>query len=392
MMQKSIDGIEKISYLEYTIMFFILCISGNPLFIYTESKFVFVLATIIMFLICLIKGIKLSNTKFFSWVLFSLILFLFQNTILPLTSINADINFIARLYFAFLSVSFFGNRFREVYFKTMVLICAISIPLFLLQINDIRFGYEHDRYLSIGIFNFTRGARNSAMFWEPGAFQGFIMLIPLLYSDKLKELWKNHKKECIILLIALLTTKSTTGYITFAAFIFLTILVNQKIGFAKKSFLITLTIAVSVYAWSQDFIGEKIMKQYEEALDVQHNDVNWDRMGVMVIDFHHISRHPIIGNGFVDESRYGFLAEYMRGVGNGLSGAINMFGIPFFLIYLIGIFKNLRHIPIKNRLLFLFVILLLLSGEYFLNYPLFWSLLFITFPKNENYRSTFNGA
>ena len=389
-MPKSLEYVDKNSMLEYILMFFVLCISGNPLFIYTESKFLYVASAIIMFILCLMKGKKRLTSKLIYWVVCSCILFIFQNSILELTSLNANINFIARLYIAFMTASFFGYRFRNVYFKVMVVVCAISILFFILQIFGVSFGYEFDRYKSILFYCFTRSERNSGMFWEPGAFQGFIMLVPLLYSDNLIQLWKSHKKECIILILALLTTKSTTGYITFAAFLFLTMFLNKKISLVLKTVLIALAVPIFVYAWSQDFMGEKLVKEYEEATMLRRGEVSWNRMGVMVIDYENIVRHPIIGNGFMDESRYGILGEYMRGAGNGFTGAINMFGIPFILLYFIGIFKNLVHLSKANRFVFIFVVILLLNGEYFLNYPLFWSFLFIKFPKYENNCSSFN--
>lgn len=376
-----------ISKFENLVMFLMLCISGNPVFIYMESKYLYVVSAVIMFGLCVLKKKKLSSHKLFFWIVCTCVLFLFQNIILELTSINAEMNFLIRLYLSFLCASFFDFKFREVYFKVMVMICLISIPFYILQIGGITFGFEFDRYFTMVFFNsiIPRGidyhARNSGMFWEPGAFQGFIMLVPLLYSDSLKQLWNRHKKGCLILLIAFVTTQSTTGYITFSMFVFLTIVFNtSKINIMTKSLLIMLTVIIFSYIWSQDFIGTKVLEQYEEALAIQEGDVSWNRMGAMIIDIDNILRHPFIGNGFMDDSRYGILGEYMKGTGNGFTGAINMFGVPFIALYFIGIYQNLRYISKVNRIIFLFIIVLLLNGEYFLNYHLFWSLLFIGIP------------
>ena len=383
-----------ISKFENLVMFLMLCISGNPVFIYMESKYLYVVSAVIMFGLCVLKKKKLSSHKLIFWIVCTCVLFLFQNIILELTSINAEMNFLIRLYLSFLCASFFDFKFREVYFKVMVMICLISIPLYILQIGGITFGFEFDRYFTMVFFNsiIPRGidyhARNSGMFWEPGAFQGFIMLVPLLYSDSLKQLWNRHKKGCIILLIAFVTTQSTTGYITFSMFVFLTIVFNtNKINIMTKSLMIMLTVIIFSYIWSQDFMGSKVIEQYEEALALQEGDVSWNRMGAMIIDIDNILRHPIIGNGFMDESRYGVLGEYMKGTGNGFTGAINMFGIPFIILYFVGIYKNITYISKINRIIFLFIVILLLNGEYFLNYHLFWSLLFIKVSTNNiNYK------
>ena len=262
----------------------------------------------------------------------------------------------------------------------------------MLDLAGVNFGYKISRYNSILFYNFMNIERNPGMFWEPGAFQGFIMLVPLFYSDKLKQLWKQHRKECVILLLALLTTQSTTGYLTFAAFIFLTILLNGKINPILKGVAVAAIIGVFTYAWSQDFMGEKIMNEYEDAQTIEAGEVSWSRMGAMMVDINNIERHPIIGNSFLMESRYGILGEYMSGTGNGFTGAINIFGIPFIILYLLGIFRNLPHIPKGNRLIFVLIIIMILFGEYMLNYVFFWSLLFIKFPINEKSSNSFNSV
>lgn len=54
------------------------------------------------------------------------------------------------------------------------------------------------------------------MFWEPGAFQGFIILamLMLLYEAD-KTTVQNRKLKFLIFAVTLLTTQSTTGYILF---------------------------------------------------------------------------------------------------------------------------------------------------------------------------------
>lgn len=365
-------------------MFFAISLSGNPLLIYSGSKFIYVVSAAAMFGLCYVKGKKLLNSKLIFWIISSCILFIFQNSNLKYTSVPAEISFLARIYIAFLTAMFFGYRFREIYLRVMVAICFISIPFYLLDSAGINFGYRIDRYNSVLFYNFMNIGRNPGMFWEPGAFQGFIILIPLLYSDKLKQLWNKYKKACVILLIALLTTQSTTGYLTFAGFIFLTTLLNGKMNIVIKGGLIASFIVALTYVWKQDFMGEKIANEIEIAQTIESGEVSWSRMGTMMIDIENISRQPLIGNGFVIEERYGILADSMAGAGNGFSGAINMFGIPFMILYFIGIFKNLTSIPKPNRLIFILAVIMMLYGEYFLNSPFFWSLLFIKFPISKN--------
>lgn len=393
-MSQSIDNIGKISKLEYFVMFLAICISGNPLFIYAETKFLYVVMVILLFVMCAMHGKALINKHFRSWALGSILLFVLQYVFVELTSIAADLNFLARLYIAFLTASFLGYKFRETYLRVMILICAVSLVFFSINITTgIEFGIVVDRYYSILLYNsILGGTRNSGMFWEPGAFQGFIMLVPLLYSDNLTKLWKKYKMGCVVILLALLTTKSTTGYLTFAAFVFFTLFFNRKMNVVFKMVMIAFAIIAASYVWKQDFMGEKIIEQYEEAqeLDVERGGKSWDRMGVMLIDLYNLSRHPIVGNGFVDDARYGVLGEYMKGAGNGLSGALNMFGIPFMFFYFFCLYKNQKYLQPHKKVIFLLIIAMVLFGEYFLNYPLLWSLLFIKVPCYEKNSSIIN--
>ncbi len=382
----SIDNINKITSLEYIVMFLLLCISGNPLFVYANTKYQYFITVVLIYIVCVFKNKQLINGKFVFWLISSCLLFVFQFVSLEYTSVAANVNFIARLYIAFLVASLLGYKFREAYLRVMVFICSISLIFFTLDFftgNSI--GIHFDRYNTILFYNsILENNRNSGMFWEPGAFQGYIMFSFLLYSDNLNLLWKNNKIGCIIMVIALITTQSTTGYVSFAIFIVLTLIVNQKLNVLYKIILVIGCILVARYIWYLDFMGDKIIQEYESAMEIGTNDISWSRIGSMFIDLNNIARHPLIGNGFMNHSRYGILGEYMTGMGNGLSGAVNMFGIPFVLLYFIGIFSNLKHISRVKRVIFIFIIAVLLFGEYFLNYSTFWSLLFIKYPNNKN--------
>lgn len=56
--------------------------------------------------------------------------------------------------------------------------------------------------------------RNAGPFWEPGAFQGFLV-IAIFFLLNYKEAFKHKSIIMIVLLITLLTTQSTIGYIVF---------------------------------------------------------------------------------------------------------------------------------------------------------------------------------
>ena len=394
---RNIDN-NHIDKLDYLIVFLALCISGNPLFIYSKD-YMFIGFAALFGLLCELRKTSLINKDLRKWLLLFGMLFFLQLVFVDKVSIPADVNFISKILLAFFVASLLGVKFREVYFRVMVTLSIISIPLFLLNLLlDMSFGLEFDRYYTIFLYNqiipseFDQGIRNASMFWEPGAFQGYLMLIPIMFFDKLKNLWASNRLACIVLVVAILTTKSTTAYMTVALFFLMYYLTSGTVSLCRRILIVSAGIAIFVfYVWNMDFMGGKIMKQYEDAQNLQAGDVSWDRFAVMQIDFLNIKRSPLVGNGFLDESRYGTLGEFMHGAGNGFTGSMNMFGIPFILLYLISVPRHLRFHVKNSTPIIMLTLILLLFGEYFLNYPMFWSLLFVKLPeKNEtNCSSTY---
>ena len=374
-----------ITRIDYFISILIVCISGNPAIV-MGTPWYGVFAVFIMLLICLVFRRPFVNVTFIKWMLGFLFLFILQGIVLSEVSVPAEINFIAKLYVVFLAVSFLGAKFRNAYFRVMYLISAISLVFFFLNCLGVSIGLEYEKYRTIFVYNSliqledAHVFRNCGMFWEPGAFQGYIMLAFLLYINEYKSLWKEQRLKCIVLLLALLTTYSTTGYVAFLLYVAY-IICTCRIHFLAKAFLMIMTLACCIHAYNTvDFLGEKIEAQYGNAKTLSSGDVSWTRMGAMKIDLQQISRHPLIGNGFVMTSRYEKLGDEMIGSGNGFTGAMNMLGIPCLVIYFMALYKSLNFNEKKPRFFFLFMIVVLLNGEFFLDYPLFWGLPFMTLP------------
>lgn len=125
--------------------------------------------------------------------------------------------------------------FVRAYVHIIVVIALISLIYFFWSMTNQRavFNicniYENGRISYIALPWYTYGwqttmdngyiyncffGRNAGPFWEPGAFQGFL-LIAIFFLLSYKELFRHRFMIMIILLITLLTTQSTTGYIVF---------------------------------------------------------------------------------------------------------------------------------------------------------------------------------
>lgn len=386
---------KNITKLDYFVAFLFMAFSGNPVFIYTTEWYA-IISLIIMFVLCLLNHKQRIDGKISRLLAIFILLSVLQYFFLENVSIPADINQIAKIYVAFLFASFLGTKFRESYLRVITVLAAISLPFWFARFlsENVTFGFEVDRYYSIIIFNTTQNinynyssfVRNCGMFWEPGAYSGFLLLVPLMYINNLKELYINNKKSCVILLAALLSAGSTTGYIVLIFLVGPMLLKNIQNPIVRLLFLI-IVVVLGFYAFlGLDFLGAKIISEYESASELSQGQSSWTRMGAMQIDLENILRHPFIGNGYLLQSRYGALGELMGGTGNGFTGAINIYGIPMMLIYLCMLSKNIPVVSNRTNFIAVFAVILLLNGEYHLNYSAFWALLFIQYDSEKKYR------
>lgn len=373
------------------LVFLLIALSGNPLAVYsTEWMYAGYIVVLIIYL-CIHDKLVLTNYVL-KWLIGIVALFAAQYVFVRTVSFPADVNFIAKFLIAYITVWLCGESFCKIYTDVIYVICLISLIFYGLSCIHIQIpGFRFDRYITIGIWNYLPRVpeRNCGMFWEPGAFQGFIMLPFLFYIGKLKWFWQNRKKQVIVLGLALLSTMSTTAYVVAALYAML-MLMASKLKTAYKLILVGIAFIGTVGAFlSLDFLGSKIGDELATTERTGTEEVNWSRTGAMFIEIANIARHPITGNGFLLESRYLGLGDLMAGAGNGFTGMINMLGIPMALAYLIGVAHSWRNTRRAYRRIVVIILIALLFGEYFLNYPLFWSLLFVKLPypplrKKEN--------
>lgn len=376
-----------LSIMEGFLVFWLICISGNPFFGEYGGKYIYAATVLGVFVVSIYYGKMLYNTRLVFWLLGSIVLFMLQATVLSEVSILANVNFVARLYLGFLITMLLGYKFRYAYMKVMFFVSVVSLVLWVVNTFVELPGIVANRHLSLVIFNYIPRSelywifrRNCGMFWEPGAFQGFIMLVPLMYIGQIREFLRQYRKESIVLFLVLLSTMSTTGYVVFAVLSMLIILKDIRNVFLKF-FVAFSTVAVFMWAYNTfDFLGEKIENEYESAVEQESGKASWSRMGALRIDMESIKKHPILGNGFSMREKYGQLGDKMGGAGNGFSGVLNMLGIPFIFFFFLQLYKNAPATSRYEKMLFPIVIVLLLNGEYFMNFPLFWSLMFVQYP------------
>jgi O-antigen ligase len=213
-----------------------------------------------------------------------------------------------------------------------------------------------------------------------------------LNIKSLPELWKNHKFKIIVLVAALLTTKSTTGYLVFFAIVFFYLLFVIKNPLVKFALIPTLLLAIGFVYANTDFLQDKIEAQTERTETLAKGEFINSRFGSFKLDMHYVQKHPLVGNGLHEKTRYADDPQLIQlietggqlGNGNGFSNYLACMGIPFMAVYLLMVFNTINRVDTKTAFLIMFVILLSLWGEQWLQYPLYTGLVFINIKKYFN--------
>jgi lysophospholipid acyltransferase (LPLAT)-like uncharacterized protein len=307
-------------------------------------------------------------------------------------SLPGALHFLLKLAFGYVIIATIGTKFKIIFFNTIFFISLISLVGFIWHHLgfDIPSLYKGENELKSLIF-FTQnsdGMRNAGMFWEPGVFACYIVLCLSFYIGNINELFKNHTIKLIIVLTALATTQSTTGYIVF----FFLALVNLWNMFSWKKtllilpFIIFFSIASYIIFTKSGFLEDKVKEQYDETLDLQ-GEFSPNRFGALMFDIHYIKKHPLIGNGLHEKTRYAdhpYLFGQDLGHGNGFSNFLASMGFLslWFYSYYILKFKS------RFKWIFLLIIFMLLQGEDLILYSLFLSIPF-TFIFNDDYCNSY---
>ncbi len=377
-------------------MLLMFCISGNPAFTLTQplGKVIYGISLVIFLVVSGFKIKQAALKQSAIWIALTGIIFVTQYLQFGYITILGSLNLVVKILCAILLASYLGDRLPRTALRVMTGICAVSLIFYAINLTGVRFHSPikiTTKGESLIIYTQTwedpydgEIFRNSGFFWEPGAFAGYIMAVLLLFVDQVKLLFSKYKWHFAILTLALLSTTSTTGYITYALlmmfFIFQWGLKGKHRIFA---FLAAgMIVAGTAFAFTHfDFLGQKLRKEMMATENQKDSDVNFSRMGSLIFDMQYILSHPVFGNGLAGVTRFRYhLGTYdeedLSGFGNGFSGCIASMGLLFMLAYLVSIGANGT---LRARWVVILLIILLLQGEYFLNYPFYLMFPFIQY-------------
>ncbi len=394
------------SQVDYLLTMALIALSGNMALVNNDRRDI---AFLFFALIGVLRMVVLKRnpTKRMMLVYLALmLLFGLQSAALNFFAPVTIIGFFTKLTVA-ATIAATVTSFRLAFVRCMVWVTKLSllfhIPVVLLSFAGVRLYQlfqplanivgvaQHDVQVqvNIGLHNFQTGEnliRNAGMFWEPGAFSGYLTLALLVLATLRSDLPRRLRKRWALWLIAgILSTLSTTGLIILPLALTMFILARRATQRAIVNNAIRLTVAavilvpLSYFVWQLDFVGPKITELYYRAV---YQEAGWElsRFGAVIFDWAYIVERPILGWGQNNTTQYALNPDLDRlALGNGFTGYLRQLGLAGMAILVISLWAGLRASGLGPvaRAWFILVLLLLLNGQYFMDYPLFLSLHFL---------------
>ena len=211
--------------------------------------FVVIIGIVIIFKYFLKKK-KFILYQYEIFYLFLPIIFIFFSQIINLDiSLGYEYKIILLLLGYIFAKTISWENFIERYINWITFITFFSLSIYILTfINDSWYiilpetnnGDNYSLIFTTITKNKANSFRNFGPFWEPGVFQIYInfALIFQIYREKKEKLWKN-----VILILGIISTFSTTGYICFC-FIIIIYFMEQFLEKIKKKYFIFLFFSI----------------------------------------------------------------------------------------------------------------------------------------------------
>jgi hypothetical protein len=323
-------------------VYLLLFVSGSVIYTLSSDKYL-----IIIFIASLLAWVSFTdrtiNAKFILYVsLFAGFLFIISIYTDGSLSLNSVIKSTIKLVLAYLILKTVGKKFTETYIRVIVFLAVISW-----------FGYLSDKFYLFdglirhlpslgdrgyeGIFytfrNMWQIGRNNSIFFEPGAYQGFLnAALFMLFFAKVQFSTSRQWAYILILLVTLITTFSTTGYLIFTVMFGLFLMQSRALSASGKAALVgILLVAITVVSANiSHVIFEKIDK-YTSAQDVTDDKTGGRRGFDPLVDLEIIKRN-VFGVGYTKyREKFSGIGQISEGAtsSNGVTRTLAMYGIPF---------------------------------------------------------------
>lgn len=331
------------AFLNLFLVYVLLFVSGTWRYNLSPDKFL-ILAFLLVFVVWLLFSDRKVSDRFLIYtVVFCVLLIALHLYTKGSLTLGSIVSSTMKLLLAYLVIRTVGKHFVESYVKVIVFLAVFSL-----------FGYFTDTFRVFdgvvrhlprvgemgyeGIFYLYRFPwhmeRNNSIFYEPGAYQGFLnaALFILLFVETRFSV-KKKLVFVFILVTTLITTFSTTGLLIFAVMIGLFLYRSELVTAAGKVKIVgILVVVVSVLA--SQFYSAVVVKvnEYLTAGEYDQDTSGKIRSTHAKTDLKIFSKH-VFGVGQKTYSELFIVAGRFGPSGgtssNGVTKTLAIYGLPF---------------------------------------------------------------
>ena len=286
--------------------------------------------------------------------------------------------------------------FKEKYVKSIVGICVISLVFFLfldsvplfsnIMPNLMGFtetGSLYTKYQGFLVYFKTADCRNYGAFWEPGIFATHIICAFLImpYIDMVKS-----KKTImyVILVISLLTTASSAGYVLLAIASICNLLSRLRVENRRDYFKLVIVFLLLALLLAVYFNLESIIRMlsldnnliFEKMLHISESQ----RSDSVRVNFRAFLQKPIVGFGFSnlgESESYKTLGKTLSVVDTAttfrLLAAMGIGGAFFTIILVIGFWRK-QQLSWFVKIVLIIILMIIINKEAHDSFLLAWCL------------------
>jgi hypothetical protein len=329
--------------------------------------------------------------------------------------------YIAKIMIAYWLLSYYREKIFLKYENTIYAFAIISLLFYVIHIYEPARMYDFLKsfdlsqdlfpksyYASIVFYTFNHRyslyedfPRNAGFTWEPGPFSCFIALA-IFFNLARNGLQFNDKSRIGILLLTLITTQSTTGFVAM-----LCIIVWYAWARFKNKYVHVLSVSlvlglVIVLFTSVPILQEKIISESQENMDeIIERSIKYGgsyapgRFASFQLGWEDFKAYPIAGTGGNTELRYGLAYGAEVHAINGLANIMARYGAIGLLIFLSLLFYTgkwfARHYQYQGYFIFPTIILITSFGFGIVEQPIIFAFLLVpVFLKQYDNKSKIN--
>lgn len=369
-------------YVDIILVYTLLHISGSWRFKLLPDMYLIAVFGIVLIAWYLYGDRKISDRFLLYVTIYSSLLLALSLYTKGSLSLPTVIGLTLKMLLAYLIIQTVKYRFVYTYVSVMVFLAVISLLGYatdMLRLFDGiitklpkvgTWGYEGYLYTFRQVNHMTR---NNSIFFEPGAYQGFLnSAIFILFFLKTGLSKKRTWAYLGVLISALLTTFSTTGMIIFAMMLIVFFFKSEMLSFQEKAKFLIGTVIIGIIMAPQIYSTVVVkVNEYIEADEYADGSSARDRSAQAQTDLK-IFKDSVFGLGNRDYNKaFGYFGrielEEENTSSNGVTKTLAVYGLPFSLFIFGSYFWAFRALLGESFLAGLaFVILLMfLTGESF---------------------------